>query len=124
MTGTVAVNAQVASVWYQVNSNGWQEAAGTTNWAAEVPLVPGGNTVQAYAVDASGNYSRTNSVSFTYVVTAPLVVNIGGNGKGMVSPNYNGQWLEIGANYALTAIAGPGCVFTNWTGSWVARSLP
>jgi hypothetical protein len=117
VTGTVAVNAQVASVWYQVNSNGWQEAAGTTNWAAEVPLVPGGNTVQAYAVDASGNYSRTNSVSFTYVVTAPLVVNIGGNGKGMVSPNYNGQWLEIGANYALTASAGAGCAFANWTGS-------
>ena len=85
-------------------------ASGTTNWTAAVALTPGTNWVWAYAVGASGNCSQpTNSVSFTYVVTAPLVVNIGGNGKGMVSPNYNGQWLEIGANYALTASAGAGC---------------
>jgi hypothetical protein len=56
-------------------------------------------------------------VSFTYVLSAPLVVTIGGSGKGTVSPNYNGQWLQIGANYAMTASASAGCVFTNWTGS-------
>ena len=67
--------------------------------------------------NAAGNPSLTNSVSFVYVMTASLVVQT--NGKGTVSPNYNGQFLAIGQNYSMTATAMPesGFVFTNWTGS-------
>ena len=77
---------------------------------------PGPNTISAYAVDTSGNFSPTNTVSFFYVVTAQLVVP--NTGKGTVSPNYNGQFLAIGSNYSMTATAttGSGFAFTNWTG--------
>jgi len=50
-----------------------------------------------------------------YVLSAPLVVNIVGNGT--VNPNYNGSLLQIGATYTMTASAGAWYVFTNWTGS-------
>jgi hypothetical protein len=44
---------------------------------------------------------------------APLEVRITGTGR--VSPNYNGRLLEIGRTYTITATAGTGFVFTNWT---------
>ena len=40
-----------------------------TNWSASLPLVPGTNSLQAFAVDTSGNASTTNSVSFEYVAS-------------------------------------------------------
>jgi Divergent InlB B-repeat domain/Bacterial Ig domain len=66
-------------------------------------------------VDTSGNKSVTNTVSFVYVVTAPLGVQT--NGVGMVSPNYNGQQLEMGKSFTMVATAGNGFAFVNWTGS-------
>ena len=68
-----------------------------------VTLTPGSNIFQAYAVDTSGNVSATNSVTFKYVVSAPLTVLI--NGNGTVTPNDNGALLQIGASYSLMAKA-------------------
>ena len=122
--GTAADNVQVSNVWYQLTNNpGWYLASTTNNgtqWTAVVTnLTPGLNTVQAYAEDTSGNHSKTtNSVSFTYVVSAPLAVNAAGCGKGAWSPNYtNGQWLVVSNKYSMTAHPGSGCLFTGWTGS-------
>ena len=44
-----------------LTSNSW------TNWIIDVALVPGTNTVRAYAEDGTGNRSATNSVNFVYV---------------------------------------------------------
>jgi hypothetical protein len=66
-------------------------------------------------VDSAGNNSLTNSRSFIFVVTAPIVVQT--NGTGTVSPNYNGQLLELGKSYSMTATAGTGFRFTDWSGS-------
>jgi hypothetical protein len=66
-------------------------------------------------VDAAGNISITNSVSFTYVLSATLTVQT--NGHGTLKPSYNNAVLEISNSYAMTATASQGYVFSNWTSS-------
>lgn len=110
--GTASDNADVASVWYQFNGGGWQNPSGLNQWSAPVSLTPGTNTIQAYAVDTSGNRSATNTVNFVYVFKVPFFLTI--NGQGTVTPNYRGQQLQMGENYTMTAIPAKGFVFTNW----------
>jgi hypothetical protein len=115
--GTASDNWAVSNVWCQIDGLGWNSATNLnnwTNWAAGVPLLPGTNVVQAYAVDTSGNLSTTSSVSFQYVVSAPLQVRM--TGLGTISPNYSNAVLAIGQNYSMTASPGSGFMFTNWTG--------
>jgi hypothetical protein len=122
LNGKTGDNTQVAEVFYQLNTNEWAMASttnGWTNWSAEITLTPGTNIVRAYAVDATGNKSLTNTVSFSYILTAPIVVQT--NGKGVLTPNYNGQLLELGRTYSITATPGLGYVFTNWTGSAITN---
>ena len=119
LTGTAGDNVQVSNVFYSLNNTGWSNAVTGnhwTNWTAGVTLSPGTNIVQAYAMDTSGNVSTTNTVSFVYVMSAMLAVNI--NGLGTVSPNYNGTLLQIGKSFSMTATAGTGFSFTGWTGSF------
>ncbi len=115
--GTAGDNWRVSNVVCQLNGGGWSNAVTAnlwTNWTAAVNLIPGTNTVAAYAVDNSGNVSTTNSLSFQYVASATLQVQV--SGQGSVSPNYNNSLLAIGQSYSMTATAGTGFVFTNWTG--------
>ena len=71
--GTATDNVAVASVWYRLDGAAWAQANGTTNWTtANLSLSPGTNLIQACAVDASGNWSATNSVSFVCVYVWPL----------------------------------------------------
>ncbi len=120
VTGTAGDNVGVSNIWYQSNGGNWTNPTGTTNWSAAVTLTAGANTIRAYAVDGSGNVSTTNSVGFTYVAVAPLTVLI--HGGGTVTPNYNGQLLEIGKPYSMTAKAASGSGFSNWTGSLATNS--
>ncbi|MGD1089647.1 MAG: Ig-like domain-containing protein, partial [Verrucomicrobiota bacterium] len=118
VSGQASDNVAVADVYYSLNGSGWTNAStgnGWTNWTANVTLIAGTNTIAAYAVDTSGNVSTTQSVSFVYVLTAPLTVLI--NGNGTVSPDYNGALLQIGQSYSMTASASAGYAFTGWTGS-------
>jgi uncharacterized repeat protein (TIGR02543 family) len=118
VSGQASDNMGVAEVYYSLNGSGWTNAStgnGWTNWTANLTLTPGTNTIAAYAVDTSDNVSATDSVSFVYVLTAPLTVLT--NGNGMVSPNYNGDLLQIGQSYSMTASAAAGFAFTGWTGS-------
>ena len=122
-TGVAGDNVQISNVWYQLNTNDWDLTSlstGGTNWtAANLALTPGTNVIRAYAVDTSGNVSTTNSVSFVYILSASLTVNI--NGNGTVNPNYNGASLQIGKSYSMTATAGTGFQFTGWTGSFATN---
>jgi len=110
--GTASDNAAVASVWYQFNGGGWSTANGTNLWSVPVTLTPGTNTIQAYAVDTSGNVSATNTVNFVFEFKLPFYLII--NGQGTVTPNYRGQQLQAGENYTITAIPAKGFAFTNW----------
>jgi hypothetical protein len=78
-----------------------------------VTLLPGTNTVSAYAVDPNGKASLTNTVNFQYVVTNQLLIQ--SFGKGTLSPNDSNAWLNIGQNYTITATPAAGFAFTNWT---------
>ena len=113
--GTASDNSGIDSVWYQLNTNGWFQASGTTNWAANATLRPGTNTLWACAVDIGGLSSVTQSVALKYVVTDRLTVVINPPGWGKTSVT-NGQVLELGARYTNTATAGSGIVCSNWTG--------
>ena len=65
VSGTATDNVGVTAVGVQINSNGWVLADGSNNWSATLSISSGANTVEAYAMDAAGNISKTNSVKFT-----------------------------------------------------------
>lgn len=115
VSGTAKDNIGVSNVWVQANSSEWIQVTNTANWSANASLVPGTNVIRAYAQDFAGNVSPTNEVGVTHIVSAPLTVQI--NGGGSVTPNFNGVSLEIGKTYSMTAQAGTGSAFVNWTGS-------
>jgi hypothetical protein len=122
-SGAVTDKAAVTAVHYQLNGGSWTLATPANSWAswtANLDLRSGANTLSAYAVDASGSISRTNTVKFTYVLVAPLEVGIGVLGSvipGTVTPNDDGKLLDIGAQYTLTAKAEKGFAFADWSGS-------
>ncbi len=55
-----------------------------------------------------------------YVIAA--VASVQTNGNGSISPNYNGQLLEVGKTYSMTATPSSGFAFVNWTGSVVTNN--
>ncbi len=112
--GEAADNVHVTRVRYHLNDGEWAEATGTTNWMAVVELRPGTNLFSATAVDPSGNESLTASRTLVYVLTSPLRLTI--NGNGIIGPFRDGQLLEIGRSYTLTATPGLGNLFSNWVG--------
>ncbi|MDR3459374.1 MAG: Ig-like domain-containing protein [Verrucomicrobiae bacterium] len=112
VTGSATDNVQVAGVQYQLNGGDWTNATGTKSWSAALALLPGTNTFAACALDAAGNVSGTNQVSFQYVVTNRLGVRTAG--RGSVSANYSNAWLEIGRAYSITSTPAAGFAFTNW----------
>lgn len=74
VTGRASDNVGVTAVNYQLNGGGWNPATLTdpTNWEADgLALNVGANVVQAFAEDAAGNVSLTNTVNFNYVSNAP-----------------------------------------------------
>lgn len=119
--GKATDKARVAQVFYQMNENPWETATGTTNWQASVELIPGTNLFRAYAIDPSRNVSTTNLVQLIFVVTSPLDLSV--SGEGSVSPDLDGQLLEVGRAYTVTASPARGWLFSNWVGV-VESTLP
>jgi uncharacterized repeat protein (TIGR03803 family) len=69
VTGKTKTRASVLDVFYQLNGADWIEAATTNewkNWAATVTLSPGKNILRAYAIDSTGDVSRTNRVRLLF----------------------------------------------------------
>ncbi len=71
----------------------------------------------------SGTLRLSNTNGFTgeiivqggsVALTSQLTVTIVGNGT--VTPNLNGQNLDIGKNYTITAVPGPNYLFSQWSG--------
>jgi uncharacterized repeat protein (TIGR02543 family) len=124
VNGTASDNWQVANVWLKLDGGDWTNAVSAnnwTNWSAILNLIEGTNTVWAYSEDSSGNLSVTSRVSFVYVPSDWLRVMT--SGRGSVSPNYSNAWLAIGRNLSMTATAGSGYVFSNWTGGVLSSAV-
>lgn len=99
--------------YYSFDGGAWTQATGGNTWSVSgLILTAGSNTFSAYAQDATGTASRTNTVAFIYVVNVPVVIET--NGEGTVTPIHNGESLEIGKKYTMTAKADKGFAFTNW----------
>ncbi|MEI7732703.1 MAG: immunoglobulin domain-containing protein [Verrucomicrobiota bacterium] len=111
-TGTASDAKGVAEVWCQLNSGPWQLASGTTAWRIQVAPALGTNLLAVYAVDTSGNYSKTNRVKFVKLATDTLKVVRVGNGT--LSPDLNGKALTLGNAYTMKASPGTGFLFSNW----------
>src|SRR5439155_23922822 len=92
--GKASDNADVANVQVQLNGGDWTDAVtanGWTDWTATLTPPAGTNWLRAYAVDATGNKSMTNAISFFYVVTSPLTLVT--NGVGGISRSFAGNLL-------------------------------
>ena len=77
VAGTARDNDAVATVFCNLNSTGWTNAStgnGWSNWWVNLTLLPNTNTLLAYAVDLSGNCSKTNRLKLTYAA-APVSLN-------------------------------------------------
>lgn len=115
VTGKSTDNDRVTQVFYSINDGDWLPANTGNNWAtwiASANLRAGNNRIKCFAIDASGNYSATNSVDCTYVLSAPIALHVNGGGK--ISPYANGARLAIGQRYTLSATASNGFGFINW----------
>jgi hypothetical protein len=120
VSGTASDNVGVSRVLYRVGNNAFQPAVGTATWSFAPSLSAGLNLIQVKSVDTSGNESTVASRTVTNIVAAPLTVAV--TGSGTVSPNYNGQWLEVGRSYTMTATAASGFSFDSWSGGFSSTS--
>jgi len=117
VSGNSADNVAVSNVLMSLNGGDWAVTSLTnngSNWTEQVILAPGTNTIAAFAVDTSGNVSKTNSVTLLYLLNTPLKLNI--NGDGTVKPITNDEQLAINLNYAMTATPAKGFAFQYWSG--------
>ncbi len=115
----------VTGVQYQVNGGPFQNAnVVSTNWSASVTLnIAGTNVIGIKALSASGDSTVTNRNVYVYQLS-PVTVVINSPGSGTIAPAttgvVNGQNLEIGKNYTITAVpaslSGQAYIFTNWSG--------
>lgn len=108
-------NVAVREVFCQREGEPWSLAMpGEEGWEVPVTWTAGTNRLRAYAVDGSGHVSVTQSMSLVFVVPWPLDLAVVGQGR--LVPDRRGTLLEVGRGYAMTAVPGPGYVFSNWVG--------
>ena len=110
-------NVGISSVFYSVNGGAFLPAYGSVTYSVwdtstnPVTLTVGTNLVRAYSQDHADNKSLTNSRSYFLSARTPLTLATNG---GIVKGATNGQLLEVGRNFLLTALPRPGFVFSNW----------
>lgn len=114
LTGTASDNGGIAGVLFD-GPLGRSVSRGTNNWVSEVPLAPGTNNILVRSLDYFGNVSTGVNLVVFYSLPRPLTLQIVGKGK--VTGVADGQVLEVGVNYPVTAKPSQGNYFTGWRGS-------
>ncbi len=113
-SGTANDNTEVARVFIDAPLTHFV-VEGKNSWTAEVPLTPGTNHVQVRSVDYFGNLSPPVDSVIFYSLPRPITLRTVGKGK--VAGAVNGQILEVGVTYPLTAFPSRGYYFNGWRGS-------
>lgn len=116
VTGTAIETVALDSVRVYIGSNPPVAAtiAGTT-WSAPLASVAAGtNTILVEATDGAGNRVTATSRFFFQVPWPITIPDPAGNGRGRTSGVTNGQQLDIGRLYKITATPDPGNVFMGW----------
>ena len=126
VTGVAADGVGVTQVEFRLeNTNGitpFADTEGLATWLAPVSgLVPGTNTILIRARDAAGNIGE-NRLSVVYAEVAPFGLVI--EGLGTVTPYQNGQALDVGKSYTLTAKPAARYFFNGWSGSIESAENP
>jgi hypothetical protein len=114
VSGKVKDDRGLQGIYLQRGSESFQRIGGSSNWSTVVVLEPGTNIIRFKAVNACGNSSPVVQRTLYYVLTSLLTVEA--NGGGSVTPALDGQLLEIGRHYMLTATPAPGWLFSHWSG--------
>jgi len=114
LQGVSSDNVAVAKVAYSLDGNSEVNAAGTTNWTADLgALTPGTHNFTVFAQDGSGNKS-TNTVTHSFFVPR-FAFEALTNGNGTLSTNLSGTNTTVGSTYSITAEPAKGAIFVNWT---------
>ena len=121
--GTASDDTGVARVIYRLQGSPSEIAAGTTNWEVALTPPPGVNTITVESIDLDGNRSTNAPAAVTFLFVREVPLNLQVIGAGSVAGATNGQVLQAGRYYTLTATPASGYVFDTWTGS-VAATTP
>ncbi len=130
VTGRASDNAAITLVEYRLeNTNSppgeFLPANGLTTWTAVVSnLVPGTNIVRVRAHDSAQLISEEVARRFMFVEVSPLTLSTNGIGIGSISPLKNGQVLDVGREYTISARPGRKYFFSGWTGSLESGANP
>jgi hypothetical protein len=93
-------------------------SGGGNNRTMTIAPYPGRNGLTEITIFVGdGQASSFTTFTLDVVAAAPTQLILRTNGNGIISPNLNGQSLLPGRAYYLTALAGPGHLFTGWSGS-------
>jgi cyclophilin family peptidyl-prolyl cis-trans isomerase len=119
-SGTAGDNDGVARVFVEVREKidgpfSRSTADGKNQWASEVQLKPGTNFIAVRSLDYFGNLSLPEERVVFYSVARPVTLQV--QGKGKVAGITDGQMMEVGVTYPLTATPAKGQYFTGWRGS-------
>jgi hypothetical protein len=123
--GTASGKFGVAGVQYQLNGGPWTSATTATqwsNWSAPLILQPGTNLFSARSLDPLGNHSAAQIASIFYLTQSTLTLHT--SGLGIITHGFTGNSLVVGRNYTVTAVPGPGNLFSNWTGTIASTTNP
>lgn len=120
VAGEASDDIAVSNIWLRLNGGSWTNIPGSNNWSTDVTLTPRTNLIEVFAQDTSGKFSSTSAVSVVYWYGDRLNVTI--NGVATLTPNYSGQFLEIGTNYEMTIAGASGFTFLGWTGGQTSSS--
>ncbi|HEY0549749.1 MAG TPA: peptidylprolyl isomerase, partial [Verrucomicrobiae bacterium] len=114
LTGTATDNGGIAGVLFD-GPLGRSVSRGTNNWISDVSLTPGTNNILVRSLDYFGNVSTGVNLVVFYSLPRPLKLQIVGKGK--VTGLADGQLLEVGVNYPVTAKPAKGNYFIGWRGT-------
>ncbi|MBK8002142.1 MAG: hypothetical protein IPK15_26465, partial [Verrucomicrobia bacterium] len=116
VSGTAYDNVAVSNVVVELNGGDPIEVATNSGpWSITLTNLPGGtNVVVVRTQDTSSNVTEVTRRIF-HRVSVPLSLTIVGSGT--VSGASNGDLLEVGRNYTLTAKPAKNHLFADWSGS-------